>query len=327
MHLYPTIKQIFYLFGPWRKAAIWNRCMRVILAIGAIQLIIWGISTITMGRLSQYVLGVFAALWMVTVAQVLYYRFRGKPTHIVRTPHVRKYIRSVRKSTGLDPELKWEFVPISRVPSLFISMTDAAESLNCFMCHRGFFWFAYYTAYLHNRKGGTIIGLSNISQQTAKNMFLPFTQKMWRKIIEAHYTLLIEMLWGKRLIMEYYLNIIEFGEGIFGCQAGCKHYFGHGIEDITEQEAALLLASLPSPRKHNPHTMTDKFIGFRNEIWRHYTTNPPTDLNHRCKVYSPKQERIMRWSLVQFLMAVIGNELIILFNRLYGKEKREYPKN
>jgi monofunctional biosynthetic peptidoglycan transglycosylase len=109
-----------------------------------------------------------------------------------------------------------------------------------------------YYAYNHNKKSSTLRGGSTISQQTAKNCFLPHSRTLLRKVVEAYYVLLIELLWGKKRIMECYLNIIEFGDGIYGCEAAAQHYFHHSAEHLTRREAALLAACLPSPLKMNP---------------------------------------------------------------------------
>jgi len=74
---------------------------------------------------------------------------------------------------------------------------------------------------------------------------------MWRKAVEAYFTQLIEWVWGKRRIMEVYLNVIEFGDGIYGCEAASQHYFGHSAKDLTRREAAQLAVSLPNPMKIN----------------------------------------------------------------------------
>ena len=90
-------------------------------------------------------------------------------------------------------------------------------------------------------------------------MFL-WPKASWvRKGLEAYFTVLIEFIWGKERIMEVYLNIIEFGDGIYGCEAAAQHYFGHSASKLTRHEAAQLAVTLPSPLKRNPGHATPYF--------------------------------------------------------------------
>jgi monofunctional biosynthetic peptidoglycan transglycosylase len=101
----------------------------------------------------------------------------------------------------------------------------------------------------HNerRPNGRVKGGSTISQQTAKNVFLWPGRSYIRKGIEAWYTVLIETLWGKRRIMEVYLNVVEFGPGVYGAQAASQHYFHEDAAQLTPAQAAHLIAVLPKP--------------------------------------------------------------------------------
>jgi monofunctional biosynthetic peptidoglycan transglycosylase len=95
--------------------------------------------------------------------------------------------------------------------------------------------------------------------QTAKNAFLFPHRTYVRKAFEAYFTKLIELMWGKKRIMEVYLNIIEFGDGIYGCEAAAQHYFNKSAKELTKTEAAQLAVSLPNPRKFNPDNRTQYF--------------------------------------------------------------------
>jgi monofunctional biosynthetic peptidoglycan transglycosylase len=99
------------------------------------------------------------------------------------------------------------------------------------------------------RGGSKVRGGSTISQQTAKNAFLWPGRSYLRKGLEAWYTVLIETIWGKRRIMEVYLNVAEMGPGIYGAQAAAAHYFHEDAADLTPSQAAHLIAILPSPLK------------------------------------------------------------------------------
>jgi monofunctional biosynthetic peptidoglycan transglycosylase len=119
-----------------------------------------------------------------------------------------------------------------------------------FCLHHGFDFTAMEKAYAHNeRRPGKIRGGSTISQQTAKNVFLWPDRSYVRKGLEAYFTVLTEALWGKRRIMEVYLNVVEWGPGFYGAEAASQHNFGHSARHLTTSEAAHLVAILPSPLK------------------------------------------------------------------------------
>ena len=118
-----------------------------------------------------------------------------------------------------------------------------------FCSHHGFDVDAIAKAAVHNASGGRIRGGSTISQQTAKNVFLWQGGGFVRKGLEAWFTLLIEAVWGKRRIMEVYLNVAETGIGTYGAQAGAIRYFHHGAARLTRAEAARIAAVLPLPKK------------------------------------------------------------------------------
>jgi monofunctional biosynthetic peptidoglycan transglycosylase len=118
-----------------------------------------------------------------------------------------------------------------------------------FCQHEGFDWDAIQDAAKRNASGGRIRGGSTISQQTAKNVFLWQGGGYFRKGLEAYFTFLIEHLWGKRRIMEVYLNVAETGIGTYGANAGAMRYFGHDASAMSATEAARIAAVLPLPKK------------------------------------------------------------------------------
>jgi monofunctional glycosyltransferase len=118
-----------------------------------------------------------------------------------------------------------------------------------FNAHFGFDFHAISKALQRNRQGGTVRGASTISQQTAKNLFLSSSRSLFRKGFEAYLTLLIETLWPKRRILEVYLNIAQFGKGVYGLEAAGERFFGQPARGLGPREAALLAATLPNPLK------------------------------------------------------------------------------
>lgn len=134
-------------------------------------------------------------------------------------------------------------------PNLVYSAIAAEDARFC--SHRGFDMAAIRQALEANERGGRVRGGSTISQQTAKNVFLWPGRDWVRKGLEASYTVLIETGWSKRRILEVYLNVAEFAPGVYGAEAGARHWFGKSARDLTASEAARLAAILPSPRRYN----------------------------------------------------------------------------
>ena len=133
-------------------------------------------------------------------------------------------------------------------PHLVRAVIAAEDSRFC--SHRGFDMEAIEQALERNRRGGQVRGGSTISQQTAKNVFL-WPQRSWvRKGLEAGYTVLIETVWPKRRIVEVYLNVAEWGPGVYGAEAAARHWFGVSAADLSASQAARLAAILPSPRRY-----------------------------------------------------------------------------
>ena len=140
------------------------------------------------------------------------------------------------------------WMPLSSIDPDMARAAIAGEDSR-FCQHHGFDLAAIELAYRRNAHGGRIRGGSTISQQTAKNAFLIQGGGYVRKAFEAYFTVLIENLWGKRRIMEVYLNIAETGIGTYGVNAAAKRYFGHDAAHLTPTEAGRIAAVLPLPKK------------------------------------------------------------------------------
>ena len=118
-----------------------------------------------------------------------------------------------------------------------------------FTQHEGFDWDGIQKALEKNQRRGKIVaGGSTISQQLAKNLFLTPAKTPWRKAEEAIVTLMIESVWSKQRIFEVYLNVIEWGNGVFGAEAAARHYYGIGAAQLSAEQAARLAGMVPSPR-------------------------------------------------------------------------------
>jgi monofunctional biosynthetic peptidoglycan transglycosylase len=117
--------------------------------------------------------------------------------------------------------------------------------------HHGFDWKSIKKAMAYNkRKPGRIRGGSTISQQVAKNVFLWQGRSWIRKGLETYFTFMIELVWGKKRILDVYLNVIEMGDGVFGIEAASRSYFNKPAKNLTKREAAMIAACLPNPKRY-----------------------------------------------------------------------------
>lgn len=144
--------------------------------------------------------------------------------------------------------IRQDWTPLEKISPHLVRAVIAAEDSR-FCLHAGVDVEAIREAAEHNRKSAKRRGGSTISQQTAKNVFLWNGGGYVRKGLEAWFTLVSETIWGKRRTMELYLNVAEWGDGLFGAEAAAQGRFGKSAQDLTRQEAALLAAVLPSPNK------------------------------------------------------------------------------
>ena len=148
-------------------------------------------------------------------------------------------------------KLKRDYVSYDEMGSNVKKAVIAAEDQS-FFTHNGFDYKAIQKAMEHNEKGKKLRGGSTISQQTAKNIFLWQGRSWIRKGCEAVYTFIIELVWGKDVILERYLNSIEMGRGVFGVEAASKYYFNKSSKNLTKSEAAWIATILPNPKKYDP---------------------------------------------------------------------------
>lgn len=148
-------------------------------------------------------------------------------------------------------KLKRDYISYEEMGSNVKKAVIAAEDQS-FFDHNGFDYKAIEKAMQHNQQGKKIRGGSTISQQTAKNVFLWQGRSWIRKGFEAVYTFVIELVWGKDIILERYLNSIEMGRGVFGVEAASKYYFNKSAQNLTKSEAAWIATVLPNPQKYDP---------------------------------------------------------------------------
>ena len=149
-----------------------------------------------------------------------------------------------------DAELHYRWVPYEKI-SIHLKRAVVAAEDDTFVDHEGFDWEGIQKAIEKNQKKGRMVaGGSTISQQLAKSLFLSPSRSYLRKAEEAIITVMIEALWDKRRILEVYLNVVEWGNGIFGCEAAAQRYYRLPAAQLGPAQAARLAVMLPNPRKY-----------------------------------------------------------------------------
>src|SRR5450830_738309 len=152
-----------------------------------------------------------------------------------------------------DADLKYKWVDYSKISNNLKRAVIASEDAK-FLDHEGFDWEGIQKAYEKNMKKGKIVaGGSTISQQLAKNLFLSSRRTPWRKGQEAIITLMLEQVMSKQRIFEIYLNVIEWGNGLFGAEAAARHYYQASANNLNAYQAAKLAAMIPNPRFYDQH--------------------------------------------------------------------------
>ncbi|MES2013392.1 MAG: monofunctional biosynthetic peptidoglycan transglycosylase [Pseudomonadota bacterium] len=155
-----------------------------------------------------------------------------------------------------DAELKYKWVDYAKISNNLKRAVVASEDAK-FLDHEGFDWDGIQKAYEKNLKKGKIVaGGSTISQQLAKNLFLSTKRTPWRKAQEAVITVMLENILSKRRILEIYLNVIEWGNGVFGAEAAARHYYKTSAANLSGGQAAKLAAMIPNPRFYDAHNST-----------------------------------------------------------------------
>ena len=191
-------------------------------------------------RLIRSLLGLWFAL---SITLVIVYKFvpvKCTPLMLIRKAEARKEHRT------LDIRQTW--VPLENISTQLIQAVINAEDAGFFE-HKGFVPDAIHSAYLHNKYWEEIVaGGSSISQQTAKNVFCTPHRTWLRKAVEAYYTVLIELFWGKERILEVYLNVIEMGDGLFGVEEGARFECDKSVQYLDMNNAEHLASIIPNPR-------------------------------------------------------------------------------
>lgn len=205
-------------------------------------------------RLLFYVvMGVF----LCQLLYIFYCKYYFPPFTLIQIGVKHRYKQNFRK----------KMVPMRKISPYVVLAAMVAEDKD-FPKHNGFDWNGIQRAMRYNKTHSQMRGGSTISQQTAKNVFL-WSDKTWvRKGLEVYFTAMIEWIWGKKRIMEVYLNVVEMGEGIIGIEAASQYYFHRAAKDLSMEEAAKIVACLPNPRFLNPLNPTPMLQGKSKRVLR-----------------------------------------------------------
>ena len=190
-------------------------------------------------KLWRFLIRIFSVLFIAQLVNIILLRWVDPPVTVIQ-------LGSWFSGHGLTRDyVRWEDIS----PNAALAVIAAEDQL--FPDHNGFDWKSIEKALEHNeKKPRRVRGASTISQQVAKNVFLWNGRSWFRKGLEVYFTFMIEHVWGKRRILEVYLNVSEMGKGVFGIEAASMKYFRKHSKKLTRHEAALIAACLPSPKKY-----------------------------------------------------------------------------
>lgn len=195
------------------------------------------------GKVKCYLLKTIKWFFILSILSVVIFKWVPVPfTPLMITRAIEQ------KLDGKEMTCSHDWVSIENISPNLQKAVIASEDGN-FLKHNGFDFKAMQKAFKNNNRGKKLKGGSTISQQTAKNVFLWQGRSYVRKGLEAYFTFLIELIWGKERIMEVYLNSIEMGEGVYGAQAASQYWYKKDASNLTPIQAAGIAAILPNPRK------------------------------------------------------------------------------
>ncbi|MFZ0520495.1 MAG: monofunctional biosynthetic peptidoglycan transglycosylase [Candidatus Acidiferrales bacterium] len=202
-----------------------------------------------------------ALLWSLAVLTLVAARWIDPPTTAV---HMERRLQSWIHQTPYHE--RYEFVPLSQISPDFQHAVIAAEDAR-FYQHHGFDWNAMEIAAEDDMQGGRLRGGSTITQQLVKNLFFGTGRSILRKGAEFTLVPVAELVLGKRRILELYLNVVEWGPGVYGAESACRYYYRTSARSLDRQQAAQLAAILPQPLKRRPDRMI-RYSGLIQERMR-----------------------------------------------------------
>ncbi len=229
-------------------------------------------STAPHGRIHPVMLCILAVIvllggvcfyWLLTFPDVAALKTANPPSTALMDARERQ-----ARSDDKPFRRRWTWVPLGQIAPALQRAVIAAEDAQFFL-HEGFDWEGLKDAAVKNIEAGKVThGGSTITQQLAKNLYLSSERSFLRKAQEALITRALEHHLSKRRILEIYLNVAEWGHGVFGAEAAARHHFHKSTADLTEEEASLLAAILPAPRRYDPLRLTPHVLARQRTILR-----------------------------------------------------------
>ena len=189
--------------------------------------------------------------WSLAAVSLLGARWIDPPSTAV---HIQRRLQAWLRHTSYRE--RYKFIPLSQISLDLQHAVIAAEDAR-FYQHHGFDWNEVQIAAEDDLEGGRTRGASTITQQLVKNLFFGTGRSVLRKGVEFTLVPVAEIVLGKRRILEIYLNVVEWGPGIYGAESGCRYYYANGARNINRQQAARLAAILPAPLKRRPERMNN----------------------------------------------------------------------
>ena len=205
---------------------------------------------ISLRSVARWLLTGVALLWSLAALTLVAARWIDPPTTAV---HMQRRVQAWIHHKPYQK--RYEFVPLSRISPDFQHAVIAAED-GRFYQHHGFDWHAIQVAAEDDMEGGRIRGGSTLTQQLVKNLLFGTGRSFLRKGAEFTLVPIAELVLGKRRILELYLNVVEWGPGVYGAESACRYYYRTPARSIDRQQSAQLAAILPLPLKRRPNRMT-----------------------------------------------------------------------
>jgi monofunctional biosynthetic peptidoglycan transglycosylase len=215
----------------------------------------------------------FIVLALIPVLEVLFVRFFNPP---VTTLMIYRRIEAMitKRYRG---DIQYQWIQLDKVPDSFLDGVWQMEDSR-FFSHDGFDWIEMEEAIQRaERKRRPVQGVSTISNQCARSLFLWQGRSWVRKGLEAYYTFLMEHLLNKQRILELYVNVIELGDGIYGIEKAAEHYYQIPAKQLTRSESAMLAAMLPFPRGWDPHNPSPRLRARYNLVLRRMNAGGPIE--------------------------------------------------
>ena len=205
----------------------------------------------TLWTFARWLLIGVALLWLLAALTLVSTRWIDPPTTAV---HDQRRLQAWMHNTPYHE--RYKFVPLSQISPDLQHAVVAAEDAR-FYQHHGFDWHEIQIAAEDDLDGGRSRGASTITQQLVKNLFFGTGRSIMRKGAEVTLVPVAELVLGKRRILELYINVVEWGPGIYGAESACRYHYGTAARNIDRQQAARLAAILPAPLKRRPERMND----------------------------------------------------------------------